>query len=169
MLFKVLWRNLGGLADYRRCHCVHQRLSACGQPSATDSCPDVYAAEGDGNAANVCTRFPGVTEYRATTKLEGRLVAIESLNSVSVGRVGDPPFSTAKGTANRRDRVEGRRGGLGLPLPAHRTGRADFPHPALRLVSCQGPTADRCRQLGRASAMTQHTSRSRPVLDLRFA
>ena len=26
-----------------------------------------------------------------------------------------------------------------FPLPAHRTGRADFPHPALRLASPQGP------------------------------
>ena len=26
-----------------------------------------------------------------------------------------------------------------FPLPAHRTGRADFPHPALRLTSRQGP------------------------------
>ena len=41
--------------------------------------------------------------------------------------------------------VEERRGDLGpvaiapFPLPAHRTGRADFPHPALRLASLQGP------------------------------
>jgi hypothetical protein len=41
-------------------------------------------------------------------------------------------------------RVEDRRGSLGpmanapFPIPAHRTGRADFRHPALRLASPQG-------------------------------
>ncbi len=36
-------------------------------------------------------------------------------------------------------RVEEGRGGIApFPLPAHRTGRADFPHPALRLTSPQG-------------------------------
>jgi hypothetical protein len=32
-----------------------------------------------------------------------------------------------------------------FPLPAHRTGRADFPHPALRLASWQGPRRLRLR------------------------
>ena len=43
-------------------------------------------------------------------------------------------------------RVESRSGAVAgsidhapFPLPAHRTGRADFPHPALRLASRQGP------------------------------
>ena len=42
-------------------------------------------------------------------------------------------------------RVEDGRGGLSraaiapFPIPAHRTGRADFRHPALRLVSPRGP------------------------------
>src|SRR5882757_9261213 len=43
--------------------------------------------------------------------------------------------------------VESRRGAVAwghvaiapFPLPAHRTGRADFPHPALRPASSQGP------------------------------
>src|SRR5436309_1314563 len=44
-----------------------------------------------------------------------------------------------------RGRVEERRGDWGplaiapFPLPAHRTGRADFPHPALRPASSQDP------------------------------
>jgi hypothetical protein len=46
-------------------------------------------------------------------------------------------------------RVEDGRGGLGpmasapFPIPAHRTGRAELPHPALRLASPQGPQRGR--------------------------
>ena len=37
-------------------------------------------------------------------------------------------------------RVEDGRGGIApFPVPAHQTGRADFPHPAFRLASPQGP------------------------------
>src|SRR3712207_1082198 len=37
-------------------------------------------------------------------------------------------------------RVEDGRGGMApFPVPAHQTGRADFPHPAFRLASPQGP------------------------------
>src|ERR1700712_4315442 len=37
-------------------------------------------------------------------------------------------------------RVEDGRGGTApFPVPAHQTGRADFPHPAFRLASPQGP------------------------------
>jgi hypothetical protein len=45
---------------------------------------------------------------------------------------------------NGSSRVEDERGGLGpaanapFPIPAHRTGRADLRHPALRLASSQG-------------------------------
>src|SRR5260221_8114764 len=37
-------------------------------------------------------------------------------------------------------RVEDGRGGSApFPVPAHQTGRADFPHPAFRLASPEGP------------------------------
>jgi hypothetical protein len=40
-----------------------------------------------------------------------------------------------------------RHGSDPFPVPAHRTGRADFPHPALRLASWQGLGGDRAIQL----------------------
>src|SRR3954470_4932951 len=54
--------------------------------------------------------------------------------------------SSSTGVTRRRGarRVEDGRGGLGpcdiapFPVPAHQTGRADFPHPAFRLVSPHG-------------------------------
>lgn len=56
------------------------------------------------------------------------------------------PISAAGGTPEliavlgRACRVEDGRGGTApFPVPAHQTGRADFPHPAFRLASPQGP------------------------------
>src|SRR4051812_28920537 len=54
------------------------------------------------------------------------------------------PSSTGKPRRLGARRVEDGRGGLGpcdiapFPVPAHQTGRADFPHPAFRLVSPHG-------------------------------
>src|SRR5262249_10246173 len=53
-------------------------------------------------------------------------------------------------------RVEDGRGSLGplasapFPIPAHRTGRAELPHPALRLASPQGPQRGRSGQAFKA-------------------
>src|SRR6266849_1162936 len=55
------------------------------------------------------------------------------------------PGAQLLGLAKSSSRVEERRGDLGhaaivpFPLLAHRTGRADFPHPALRPASQQDP------------------------------
>src|SRR5690242_1489345 len=52
----------------------------------------------------------------------------------------------------RYGRVEDGRGSLGpmanapFPISAHRTGRAELPHPALRLASPQGPQRGRSGQ-----------------------
>ena len=43
-----------------------------------------------------------------------------------------------------------------FPLPAHRTGRADLPHPALRLASRQGPR--RCRTVRDCQPESGHHS-----------
>ena len=67
------------------------------------------------------------------------------------------PSSAAEPAARSRSygelgRVEDGRGSLGplasapFPIPAHRTGRADLRHPALRLASPQGPQRGRSGQ-----------------------
>jgi hypothetical protein len=64
-----------------------------------------------------------------------------------IGDGFDPTLKTF-----RVGRVKDRRGSLGpaavtpFPIPAHRTGRAELPHPALRLASLRGPQRGRSGQ-----------------------
>src|SRR5262245_59196259 len=53
-----------------------------------------------------------------------------------------------------------------FPIPAHRTGRAELPHPALRLASPQGPRRGSSRQAHQAehTAFTMdHTEGEPPI------
>ena len=79
--------------------------------------------------------------------------------------------SVSLAQALERGKVEDGRGGLGacgiapFPVPAHQTGRADFPHPAFRLVSPRstrrGPSSVRAAEaVGDGRRAQQHRSAS---------
>src|SRR5271169_3950704 len=73
-------------------------------------------------------------EHLAYRTLSGREIIIPS-NARTLGGVETPPFGFMRTFGRVEDGRGGTANGAPFPIPAHRTGRADFPHPALRQVS----------------------------------
>jgi hypothetical protein len=89
-----------------------------------------------------CSAAQGGLRHRASARSLASCLSATRSNRL-LPRWNLPPLATRAYGAH----VESRRGAVAggheaiapFPLPAHRTGRADFPHPALRPASSQGP------------------------------